>query len=303
MRYDVLENIKPEEGQELDNLGQLFNAYMGRLSLLEATAFPRENMRELRRLWLDQAPKPKLNKQEKKQAQMLLSTMPKFYHLQILSNSLADIHRHVGWAIKCLSDFFTTCEGDLKRYAIENRLRCIEENGSEDDSDWHREDEADDSPEAWKVVYKDDEQALKDYTLHDELKQHFAAADWRGEHIGSSGVDDFAYHTLLVSQAASFSPFKAIAKFTGVEIPIYRQNEAGEMVPQSAADRIENEVNDELRDVRVACYFNQILTRLEAANTCYSVAKESADYNTLLGQLESIRDCVGLLEPALPFND
>lgn len=301
MRYDILENIKPEEGQTLDNLGQLFNAYLGRLGMLESSVFPRETMREFRRLWSEE-PTPKLKKREREQQKHLASFIPQFYHLQILSNSLCSLHRNVNGAIKKLTEFFATYEGDLKRYAIENRLRSIDEYGSEDDSDWYRDNEADES-EKWKAVYKDDEQSLANYTLTDELKQFFAEADWRGEHIGSSDVEDFACYTRMVSRSSGFSPFKAIARFTGTELPIYRQNEAGEMVPQSQAELVESEVNDELRDVRVGCYFDQLLGRLQRAAACYAAAKTSEEYSTLLGQLESIRDCGGLLEPAQPFND
>lgn len=301
MRYDILENIKPEEGQTLDNLAQLFNAYMGRLSMLESSAFPRQSMREFARLWTIN-PVPKLKKHEREESKHLASFIPRFYHLQILSNSLCQLHRNVNGAIEKLTAFFGTYEGDLKRYAIENRLRCIEEYGSDEDSDWYRENEADEN-EPWKVVYKEDEPALADYTLASDLVQFFAEADWRGEHIGTSGVEDFAVFTKMVARNASFNPFKAIAAFTGTELPIYRENEQGEMVPQSLAERAENEMNDELRDVRVACYFDQILRRLERAATCHKAARTAEDYSTLLGQLESIRDCAGLLEPASPFND
>jgi len=301
MRYDILENIKPEEGQELDNLGQLFNAYMGRLSMLESSVFPRETMREFRRLWTADGAF-KLTKRESKQQKHLTSFIPQFYHLQILSNSLHDLHRNVNGAIAKLSDFFTTYEGNMKRYAIENRMRCIEEYGSDEDSDWYRENEEDEN-EPWKVVYKEDKKSLKHYTIAEDIKQFFAKADWRGEHIGSSEAEDFWCYTQMVGRSSGFNPFKAIARFTGVELPIYRQNEAGEMVPQSQADQLESEVNDELRDVRVACYFDQILRRLTVAADCYNAVKKSEDYSTLLGQLESIRDCIGLLEPVKPFND
>jgi hypothetical protein len=301
MRYDILENIKAEESETLDNLAQLFNAYMGRLSMLESSVFPRENMREFARLW-SANPVPKLKKREREQAKHLASFIPQFYHLQILSNSLHDLHRNVNGAIAKLTAFFDTYGGDLKRYAIENRLNCIDEYGSDEDSDWYRDNEADET-EPWKVVYKEDEQALASYTLAADLVQFFAEADWRGEHIGSSGVEDFARFTVMVARNASFNPFKAIAAFTGTELPIYRTNEQGEMVPQSLAEQAENEMNDELRDVRVACYFDQILRRLEQAASCHKAAHATEDYSTLLGQLESIRDCAGLLEPASPFND
>lgn len=302
MRHFILDKIQPEEGQTLDNLGQLFNAYAGRLSMLESTAMPRESMREFRRLWTEAAT-TKLTKQEKQQAEGMNNRIIHFYHLQIVSNSLHELHRNVNGAIGKLTDFFGTYAGDLQRFAIETRLRSIEEYGSDEDSDWEENGLDADGKPNWKATYKDDPKSLKPYTLREELEHYFPGGHWRGEHIGNSTAEDFACYTRLVAHSAAFSPFKAIAKFTGTELPIYHQNEAGEMVPQTAADRVESEVNEELRDVRVACYFDQLLARLTRAAACYKKAKKSEDYFTLLGQLESIRDCGGLLEPVNPFND
>ena len=302
MRHFILEKIQPEEGQTLDNLGQLFNAYAHRLSMLESSATPRENMRDFRRLFTEQAT-TKLTKQEKRIAEGMSGRIIQFYHLQVLSNSLHDLHRYVNGAIDKLVDFSATYGGDLQRYAIENRLRSIDEYGSEEDSDWEEDGLDADGQQKWKVAYKDDKKSLKPYTLREDLEHYFPGGHWRGEHIGASMVEDFACYTRMVAHSAEFSPFKAIAKFTGTELPIYHQNEAGEMVPQTAADRIESEVNEELIDVRVACYFDQIIERLTRAAASYKKAKTAADYHTLHGQLESIRDCVGLLEPANPLHD
>ena len=110
----------------------------------------------------------------------------------------------------------------------------------------------------------------------------------------------------MVSNSSSFNPFKAIAAFTGAEIPIYRQNEQGEMVPQTLAEQAESEVNDELRDVRVSCYFDQILRACCGASVLFQgtcISEDTGDYRLLLERLIAIRDCAGLLEPAKPFND
>lgn len=116
MRHFVIEKIKAE-----DNLATLFNAYLDRLSYLEITVMPTGSMKDFRRLFTD-APAG-LSKQEKKQAKHLLTFIPEFYRLQLLSNSLSELHRKVAGAIEVLTGFFAEYGGDLTRYAIENRLK------------------------------------------------------------------------------------------------------------------------------------------------------------------------------------
>lgn len=247
MRHFILDKIKAE-----DNLATLFNAYLDRLSYLEISVMPTGSMNDFRRLFTD-APAG-LSKQEKKQAKHLLAFIPEFYRLQILSNSLSELHGKVAGAIEVLTSFFTDYGADLTRYAIENRLKSIEEDGSDDESDWYRQNEADEN-EPWKVVFKEDAESLEPYTLRSALDGYFTGSNWRGEHIGSSQSADFACYTRLVERATDFDPFKAIAAFTGQEIPVYRQNEAGEMVQQSLGELTESQLNDELKNKRVAAWF------------------------------------------------
>jgi len=294
MRHFIIEKIKAE-----DNLATLFNAYLDRLSYLEISVMPTGSMNDFRRLFTD-APAG-LSKQEKKQAKHLLAFIPEFYRLQIVSNSLSELHQKATGAIEVLTAFFDEHGGDLMRYAIENRLKSIDENGSDEESDWYRDNEADES-EPWKVVFRDDAGSLAPYTLANDLASYFTGSDWRGEHIGSSQPADFACYTRLVERATDFDPFKALAAFTGQEIPVYRQNEAGEMVPQSLGERAESQLNDELKNVRVAAWFEQTLDALTHAAALHTFATDAAGYRELLAQLVRVRDCQELAAPAQPFN-
>ena len=159
---------------------------MGRLSMLESSVFPRYNMREFARLWAAN-PVPKHKKREREEAKHLASFIPKFYHLQILSNSLHDLHRNVNGAIEKLTVFFDTYGGDLKRYAIENRLRCIDEYGSEDEGDWQEDGFDEQGQPKWQPAYKEDAAALESYTLAADLAQFFEGADWRGSILAAPG--------------------------------------------------------------------------------------------------------------------
>lgn len=294
MRHFIIEKIKAE-----DNLATLFNAYLDRLSYLEISVMPTGSMNDFRRLFTD-APTG-LSKREKKQAKHLLAFIPESYRLQLLSNSLSELHHKVAGAIEVLTAFFDEYGGDLKRYTIENRLKSIEENGSDDGSDWYRLNEADEN-EPWKVVFRDDAESLAPYTLSSELADYFTGSDWRGEHIGSSQPADFACYTRMVERATDLDPFKAAA-FTGQEIPVYRQNDAGEMVQQSLGERTESQLNNELKNVRVAAWFEQTLDALNRAAALHTFATDAAGYRALLTQLQRVRDCQGLEAPAAPFKN
>lgn len=294
MRHFIIEKIKAD-----DNLATLFNAYLDRLSYLEISVMPTGSMNDFRRLFTD-APAG-LSKPEKKQAKHLLAFIPEFYRLQLVSNSLSELYHKVAGAIEVLTAFFDAYGGDLTRYAIENRLKSIEENGSDEESDWYRLNEADES-EPWKVVFRDDAESLAPYTLSSDLAGYFIGGDWRGENIGSSQPADFACYTRLVERATDFDPFKAIAAFTGQEIPVYRQNDAGEMVRQSLGELTESQLNDELKNVRVAAWFEQTLDALNHTAALHTFATDAAGYRALLTQLVQVRDCQNLKAPTEPFN-
>jgi len=280
MRYQILKKIDAE-----DNLAKLLNAFQHELHLLEQVVLPRESMREFNRL-LQLAGN---NTPDEEAQQLFTYTLPRFYHLQVLNNSLTDLHKNIGWAIKDLTKFFAQYAGDLQRYAIEKRLEIIDEFGSEDQSDWE-EDGFDEEGQKWKVAYKDDLESLKPYTLHNDLEQYFPGSDTRGEKIGTSAPQDFAYFSEHVRQATQLNPFKLLRQFTGAELPVYHQNEAGEMVAQTLGEEVESELNEDLKNQSLVHFFHQVLLRAQTAAVSFEKATTAEDYQQLLTQLETIRD-------------
>ncbi|OUJ68046.1 hypothetical protein [Hymenobacter crusticola] len=280
MRYQILTKIESD-----DNLATLLNAFQRELGLLEQVVLPRDSMGEFNRLLASAT-----SAQPSQDAQQLLSYLqPRFYQLQVLSNSLTDLHKNINWAIKDLTNFFVEYEGNLLRYAIENRMKVIDEFGSEDETDWE-EDGFDDEGPKWKVAYKDAEESLRHYTLHNDLQQYFAGSDSRGEKIGTSHAEDFRSFSEHVRRATEFNPFKLLRKFTGAELPVYHENETGEMVAQTLGDEVEDELNEDLKNQSLVHFFEQVLVRANQAAASFTFATTAEDYRQLLTQLETIRD-------------
>jgi len=280
MRYQILDPI-----DATTNLAALFNSYQRKLFPLEQVVLPRETMSEYQQL-LAQSASDTLNEE---QSHRLNYCMSQLYYLAVLNNSLRDLHSNVIWAIEALTDFFTRYKGDLQRYAIEERLKIVDEWGSEEESDWEP-DGFDEKGEKWKVAYKDDEASLAPYTLRSKLEQFFIGADFVGEKIGTSQAKDFAYFSGQVEHATDFNPIKLLREFTGAELPAYQQSEAGEMIPQSLGEEVESELNEDLRNQSIVAYFRQVLQHCNQAATTWASATRPEHYQALLSQLEIIRD-------------
>jgi hypothetical protein len=282
MRHDILPRINSE-----DQLAGLFNAYLEGLSTLEIVFTPRETMRECRQAFERNKPKESSKHTMAKQAQV-------FYELTVVGNSLQGIHQSVVGAVALLQDFFTTYGGDLHRYAVANRLADLQEYGSEDDSDWYRDDESDEQEE-WKPVVKEDPQSLAYYTLHHELGAFFNGHESRGEYIGTSGPEDFASYTRAVATQTDTSFRKMTSQLGGPDLTISRLTPEGELTPVSLADQIEDELNEDIRNGRVADLFNRVLTLgLGAAQLYERLPTDRVDeYRTLLGLLSCMLEVTG----------
>ena len=85
--------------------------------------------------------------------------------------------------------------------------------------------------EGWEITETTDPSLLTEYGLHAELARFFATPDEHGEYIGTSGPIDFRRFTLAVKHQTDFTPRKLFAAVGGVELPLYRQDENGQMVP------------------------------------------------------------------------
>ncbi|MGI4867823.1 MAG: hypothetical protein ACRYFZ_28155 [Janthinobacterium lividum] len=278
MRYDLLKKI-----DAADPLAQLFNQYLKGLSTLAIMAEPSYvTMNEVRTLYTKGG--------KAKDRNHLRHSATRYFELTVLRNSLHDLHHHVIDAIGLLESFFTQYEGDLTRYAIENRMHNIDEYGSEDESDWYREDEANEK-EAWKVVYKDDNESLKHYTLYAELG-HYFGTETRGEHIGTSGPGDFYPYTTMVEQQSAFSFRKMLSGAFGQEVMITRVAEDGTQAPMSLADHIEDEMNEDIRSADLVRRFDTTLAMCaELGRRFPKLATEAVDsYQFLLDRLRDVRD-------------
>jgi len=248
MRYFILEKIKAETP-----LAGLFNAYLGGLSTLEIFSTPRESMRVCRVAFAREAKgaKPTLS---------IVGQAQRYYELTVLSNALNALHGHVQEAAELLATFFTEYGGDLLAYAQANRRHLLNENGGGEDDDWKHTGTGDlDAGEGWEVAPTNDPARLAGYSLHAELARFFATEDEHGEYIGTSGGIDFAYFTLAVEHQTDYSFRKMFAGVGGVELPMYRQNEAGEMEPIPIIDLIEQEINEDVANERLTAHFCAVL--------------------------------------------
>jgi len=312
MRQRIFDTIAPvEEDMPLCNLGHLFNGYMSRLSPLEVQAYPMETLGQYHKLAI--GPIKNLPPADRDKARALRACQERYYFLSVVNNSLHDLHLCVLAACNVLGDLFNLYDGDLHRYAIQNRLRAIQEfvpGTDEELSEMHPSDYADyisnwepgEPGQPWKPIYKDDAESLAPYTLAADLAHFFAplVEDRTIERIGATLPEEWDFLTETVrSASAGRIKTSQLSENAGV----YRTNAAGEDEQQSVAQRVQNEVNDELKDVRVASYFQQVMKRLQFASGLSVMLTDAASYRELLLVLTSIRDCTGLQEPEQVFAE
>jgi hypothetical protein len=256
MRHRILEPLTAD-----DNLALLFNAYLRGLSTFDIVTIPRETMRECNAAFAREA-------RAKKPKHSITDQARRYYELTVLSNSLHSIHRSITGALRLLDKFITTYELDLTRYAIENRLRYIDDWGSEDESDWEP-DGFDEEGQKWKVAYKDDAESLAPYSLHHDLASFFNGHDTRGEYIGTSRPDDFAVYTHAVATQTELSLRKLFSNGLGKDLTISRVQENGELAPVSLAEQIEDELNEDIVNTTLAEEFNAVLYKCEELAQIY----------------------------------
>ncbi|MBC6991943.1 hypothetical protein [Hymenobacter sp. BT491] len=254
MRFTILEKIKAETP-----LAQLFNAYMGGLSTLEIFSTPRESMRACRVAFAAEARGqiPTLS---------IVGQAQRYYELTVLSNALGSLYGHIEQATELLASFYTE-HGDLTAYAIANRRYMLTEYGDGEDADWQWNGIGDpDAGEGWEVTDTTDPARLAQYSLHRELARFFPDPESHGEYIGTSGPIDFHRFTVAVEHQTDFAPRKMFAAVGGVEIPMYRQDESGQLVLIPVIDQIEQELNEDVANERLTAYFNAVL------NACQHLA-------------------------------
>ncbi|WP_375438143.1 hypothetical protein [uncultured Hymenobacter sp.] len=290
MRHRILEPLLAT-----DNLALLFNAYLRGLSTFDMVTAPRETMRECNAAFAREAAgdKPKLS---------IVDQARRYYELTVLSNSLHSLHRSVVGALALLEDFLKIYQADLTAYAVANRLRSIDEWGSDDESDWEP-DGFDEKGQKWKVAYKDDPTSLAPYSLHHELAAFFNGHDTRGEYIGTSHPSDFAVYSHAVATQTELSLRKMFSHGFKQDLTIYGQQADGQMLPLSLADQIEDELNEDIVNSSLVDEFNAVLYKCEELGQIYEeMAPDNLPlYVQLCGWLSKIVREIPRFEPPKGF--
>ncbi|WP_426062040.1 hypothetical protein [Hymenobacter sp. B1770] len=248
MRFTILEKIKAETP-----LAHLFNAYLSGLSTLEIFSTPRESMRACRLAFAAEA-------RGDVPALSILDQAQRYYELTVLSNALGSLYWHIEQAAELLDKFYAEHGGDLTAYAKAHRRYMLTEYGDGEDADWHHNGTGDpEAGEGWEVTETDDPARLAEYSLHQELGRFFPDPESHGEYIGTSSPIDFHRFTVAVEHQTDFAPRKLFAAVGGVEMPLYRQDENGHMVPIPVIDQIEREINEDVANERLTAYFCAVL--------------------------------------------
>jgi hypothetical protein len=233
----------------------------------------------------------------KKEGKMARRMAIEFYQLVTLGNSLRHYEAAVVDALGLLDSFFTEHGGDADRYAIENRMRCIDEYGSDNESDWEPDGEGPDGPR-WKVAYKGAAEAAEHYGIFADLGQYFPGNGNRSECIGSSEIVDFQLFTMHVRRQTDFSFNKLFSGFLGQPLTTYRLGEDGEMTPMSLADEVESDINKDIQNASISEAFDTVIF---AGGVAYELFKSPIEAPKKLEMLRGLlRHLVTADLPSLP---
>lgn len=286
MQEETLKRLKAPT-----NLARILNGYMEALTLIDIFCMPQESMNEYVRLAREWA-NPVLRTEPVSKAATRLFThrVERFFMLHVLNTSFHDWHRHLVDAIELLEKFFAEYDGDLKRYAIERRISIIDEDGSNDESDWEKDGFDAEGAQLWKVAYKDDAETLAEYSLASELAFHFVGDDEHGERIGTSHAADYALFTEIVRTEADRNPLDTMGQFLGAELPQYQFDAQGQLTPMSDGDKIEAKINEGITNARIIAWFELALHEANQAVFLQTFATTSEHYRELLAQLIRVRD-------------
>jgi hypothetical protein len=236
--------LKPLEAS--DNLAKLFNAYMAKLDNVEIIFSPFYDSMSRYRKGIDNQDNDLSNK------------IFRTYELLVLQNSLCDFHKCLLKAIADLEEYSQEFNSDWFDYANTKRMKSIQEGWGKDN----------DYDEQGNIIFKQDFESLQYYTIVYELSGYIGgnyqdddelAGEVRGEGIGTSKAVDFAGLTLLVKNKTDFSPFKIFEAIKGEMLPLHQLTESGEIIPMDLADRIENEMNQDIYNANLADLFEWVV--------------------------------------------
>jgi hypothetical protein len=223
-----------------DKLAQLFNQYMQALTQVEIIFNPAYDAMSGFREALQ------------KSDALLYNKVFRVYELIVLQNSLKGFHQSMLDSIALIENYLQNFAGDWIHYASIQRMESIEKYGGDDE----------DYDEEGEIIFKQDAESLQYYTLYHELTYHIGGnyqatlnpGEIRGEGIGSSAAEDFGMMTEMVRHKSSFSIFKFFEQ-QNKPITGYQVDENGEMRPMDIADKLENEMNQDIRYGNLADLF------------------------------------------------
>lgn len=257
-----------EKFETVDKYSKLLNHYMDKLFCLDLSSMPLDSMKEV--------------VSDSKYKNFYSEAL---YELHGLNNCLHSLHSCITGVIKKIDEYEEEFEFDFKHYATVNRVRCIEKYGSDDPTDWNDDDDA--------IAFKEDDESLKYYTLNYDIQQFFDHPDnCRGEQIGSSNATDYQRYSTIVRQSTDLSAFKALQHITGKELEFSKVDDKGNMVKMSTADKIEDEINEDIANGKIADLFEIVLDHLgfclELFNTIDPMQDEAEKYRELRVNLTKV---------------
>lgn len=274
-------------------LAQLFNTYLGGLHTQETFSAPRVSMRACRVAFATEA-------KGKTSDISIVWQAQRYYELTVVSNALNQLYWCIEQAAELLTYFYAELDGDLTAYAVANRRHLLNEYGGGEDADWHHSGTGDpDAGEGWEVTETTDPTRLADYSLYRQLARFFADPTRQGEYIGTSGPIDFNFFTLAVERQTDWAPRKIFeAMGGGVEMPVYRPDDHGQMVPVPIIDQIEQEINQDVANEALADHFVSVLNGCQQLAEQYAqmLPDEPAGYRVLHHGLNALLDAFQHLE-------
>ncbi len=264
----LLPQITPTN--EKDQLASFFNIYIDKLDNLVMLAMPQDTMQEY-----VFGPNKDPRRAERT------------YETILLGRSLSGMHWSAFQALEQLTALFDTHGGDPKAFAIANRLESLEACGSDDDTDWYKENPADENSQ-WLVVHKEDNESLAPYTIHAALADFFPGGEIRGEAIGTSSPDAFASFNNLIVNRTDFSFRKMWGQFTGNAPEVCRVDDEGAAVPVPLGDQIEEEMNEDINNKAFVEAFDNVIGAFRSMAAVYARACRAEDYRCLYVSLTSL---------------
>ena len=265
-------------------LAQLFNAYLSGLRRQEMFSAPRVSMRDCRVAFATEA-------QGKTSDISIVWQARRYYELTVLSNALSHLYWCIEQATEMLTSFYTEHGGDLTASAAANRRYLLQEYSGGEDADWYHTGIGDpDAGEGWEVTEITDPARLAEYSLYRQLARFFADPTSQGEYIGTSGPVDYNFFTLAVERQTEWAPRKLFAAMGSGEIPLYRPDDRGHLVPIPVIDQIEQEINQDVANQALSDRCVNVLNECHRLAERYArmVPDEPAEYRLLHQGLQAL---------------